>query len=108
MIIGFIVWSLVAVIFLGIGIGSRKANKAVGFFTFTKPPIAENIKNIKQYNKAVSVLWFASAAVFEIIGIPIIFLEQNSPIFVLIIFAAVFLMIVMMAAYIMIEAKYKK
>ncbi len=105
MIIGFIVWSLVAFVFLGIGIGSRKANKAVGFFTFTKPSITENIK---QYNKAVSALWFTAAAVFEIIGIPIIFLEQNSPIFVLIIFAAVFLMIVMMAAYIMIETKYKK
>lgn len=67
MIIGFIVWSLVTVIFLGIGIGSRKANKAVGFFTFTKPPITENIK---QYNKAVSFLWFIAAAVFEIIEIP--------------------------------------
>lgn len=105
MIIGFIIWSIVAVIFLGIGNSCRKSNEAVGFFTFVKPPVVEDVKH---YNNAVSILWFVVAGVFEIIGIPFLFFKQDSPLFIFIIFAVVFLIIVMMFVYLRIEAKYKK
>lgn len=36
MVIAFIIWSIVAALFLGIGISCRKSNEAVGFFTFVK------------------------------------------------------------------------
>lgn len=36
------------------------------------------------------------------------FLEQNSPVFILLIFAVIILMIVMMVTYLKIEGKYKK
>lgn len=101
--IGFIVVSIVALIFLGIGISCRRANEAVGFFTFAKPP---KVENVKDYNIAVSILWFVAAGVVEILGISMLFFKQNSPIFE--IFAVVILVIVMMYAYIKIEAKYKK
>ncbi len=103
--IGFIIWSIVAVIFLGIGISCHKSKEAVGFFTFVKPPVVENVE---RYNNAVAVLWFFFAGVFEILGIPLLFLKQNSPLFIPVIFAVVILDIVTMIVYIKIEAKYKK
>lgn len=105
MVIGFIIWSIVAAIFLGIGISCRKSNEAVGFFTFVKPPLVENVEH---YNNAVAILWFVVAGVLEIIGIPLLFFKQNSPLFILMIFAVVILIIVMMIVYLRIEAKYKK
>ena len=105
MFIAFIIWSIVAAVFLGIGISCRKSREAVGFFTFVKP---SEIEDVKHYNNAVSVLWFISAVALEIIGIPLLFLEQNSPLAVLLIFAVVILIIIMMVVYIRLEGKYKK
>lgn len=105
MIIAFIIWSIVAAIFLGTGISCRRSNEAVGFFTFVKPPVVDDIR---RYNNAVSVLWFVAAVVLEIMGVPFLFLEQNSPVFILLIFAVIILIIVMMVTYIKIEGKYKK
>ena len=105
MIIGFIIWSIVTVIFVGIGISCRKSSEAVGFFSGCKPPV---IENVEQYNKAVSKLWFVSAGIYEVLGLPLLFLEQNSLLFIPIIFAVVIGLIVMMVAYLRIEAKYKK
>lgn len=104
MLIGFMIWSIASIIFLGIGISCRKSKEAVGFFTFVKPP---EVENIKKYNYAVSVLWFVVAGMFEIIGIPILFLKQNSPLFIPIIFAVMLLVIAMMVVYLKIEEKYK-
>lgn len=103
--VGFILWSIVALLFLGIGISSRKANEAVGFFTFVKPPIVEDVK---RYNNAVAILWFVVTMIWELMGIPFLFLKQNSPIFLFIIFGVVILLIAMMIAYTRIEAKYKR
>ena len=105
MIIGFIIWSIVTVIFVGIGISCHKSNEAVGFFTGCKPPVVEDVK---RYNKAVSKLWFVAAGVYEVMGVPLLFLEQDSLLFVPIIFGVVIGLIIMMVVYLKIEAKYKK
>ncbi|MDD6156310.1 MAG: hypothetical protein PUB52_04785 [Lachnospiraceae bacterium] len=105
MIIAFFIWSIVAAIFLGIGISCRKSSEAVGFFTFVKPPVVDDIRH---YNNAVSVLWIVAAVVLEMMGVPFLFLEQNSPVFILIIFAVILLIIVMILTYIKIEEKYKR
>lgn len=105
MVIGFVIWSICAAIFLGMGIRCRKSSEAVGFFTFAKPPIIENVEH---FNHAVSTLWFTSAGVLEIIGVPLLFLEQNSPLFIPVIFAVVILVITMMIVYFKIEKKYRK
>lgn len=104
MLIAFIIWSIAAVLFLGIGIVGRKSKEAVGFFTFVKPP---EVTNVNRYNHAVSVLWMVAAVVFEIIGVPLLFLEQNSPMSILLIFGVVVFVLGMMIAYFRIEAKYK-
>ena len=105
MIIGFIIVSVIAVIFLSIGISCRKSREAVGFFTFVKPPIVEDVKH---YNNAVSILWFVVAGMVEILGITFLFLQQNSPIWIFVTFGVMILVIVMIIAYLKIETKYKK
>ena len=105
MIIGFIIWSIVTIIFIAIGISCRKAKEPMGFFTGCKPPAIEDVKN---YNRAVSNLWFVSAGVYEVLGIPLLFLAQNSAGFIPVIFGVMFGCIGMAVAYMNIETKYKK
>ena len=105
MIIGFIIWSAVALIPVCEGICCRRNKKAVGFFTFGEPPVIEDVPS---YNKAVSTLWYISAAIFELIGIPFMFLEQNASLFILMIFGVIVWCIGIIVAYLKIEAKYKK
>lgn len=96
MVVGFGIWSIVAGIFLFIGLSGWKSKEPVGFFTFVKAPA---VRDVKKYNHAVSVLWIVSAIVLEAIGVPILFIEQNSPLFIPIMFAVVFLVLAMMIAY---------
>lgn len=107
MMTGFIIWSIASLIFLGIGIRSCRAREAVGFFTFIKPPKVKG-EDVKRYNNAVSVLWIVSAGALELIGIPLLFSKQNSPVFILMSFAVVILILIMMVVYLKIEKKYKK
>lgn len=103
-IIGFVIFSIVAGIFLCIGISARKSKDPVGFFTFVKPP---TVKEVEKYNHAVSLLWIVAAVMLEIIGVPVLLLEQNSPLFIPLIFAIMILILVMMIVYTRIEAKYR-
>ena len=104
MIIGFVIWSIVALTFVSIAISTYRAEEPVGFFTFVKPPI---VKDIKKYNKAVSVLWLVFAIILEVIGIPFLFLKQNSPLFLVMILGVVALVIGLMIAYLRLESKEK-
>ena len=104
MIIAFVIWSVAAVIFLIIGVSTWRAKEAAGFFTFVDPP---KVKDIRQYNHAVAKLWFAAAIIFEILGVPMLRLEQNSAQTIFMILGVVILVITMMVVYIRVEAKYK-
>ena len=104
MIIAFVIWSVVAVIFFTVGVSAWQSKEAVGFFTFVNPP---KVKDTKQYNHAVAKLWFAAAFIFEILGIPFLWLKQNSPLTIFIILGVVILVIAMMIIYARVEAKYK-
>ena len=104
MIIAFVIWSAIAVIFLTIGISAWQSKKAVGFFTFVEPP---QVKDAKQYNHAVAKLWFVAAFIFEILGVPFLWYEQNSPLAFFIILGVVILVIAMMIVYTRVEATYK-
>ena len=104
MIIAFIIWTLIAFVFLAIGISCGKAKEPVGFFSFVKAPA---VKDVKAYNKAVGCLWLVSALLLELLGIPFLFSEQNDPGFVVVMLGVVFLMIGMMIGYLKIEEHYK-
>jgi small-conductance mechanosensitive channel len=69
MLIGFVIWSIVALLFLAIAVSSWKSEEAVGFFTFVKPPV---VTDITRYNHSVSLLWIIAAIVFEVVGVPLL------------------------------------
>ena len=110
MIIAFIVWSLVAVLFLVIGLVDRKSEKPVGFWSNAKP--WSNVKklevtDIRAYNNAVSTIWIVFAIVFEILGLTFLFFGQNSLVFWAVMAGVVVLIIGIMFAYVKVEGKYK-
>ncbi len=105
-IMEFGVCTIVACIYVLIGVSAYRSKEAVGFFTFVKPPEIKKDK-IKPYNHAVAKLWWGFAMGIEIIGIPLVFLEQNSPLFALVAVGAVILVIVFIGSYLRIERKYR-
>ena len=104
MLVGFIIWTLITLIFVYIGITTRKSNMPVNLFTFGDVP---KVNDIKGYNKAVSNLWLVFAILFEVVGVSLLFIKQNSPLVILIVLGVVFLVIGMMVTYTKIESKYK-
>ncbi|MBO4325325.1 MAG: hypothetical protein J5845_08040 [Lachnospiraceae bacterium] len=105
MLAGFIFWTVIAALLCGIGIYALKAKKAVGFFTGVEPP---KVEDIKKYNHSVAVIWFVYAGVFELLGIPLLFLKQNSPLFIITILGVVIASIGMAVAYVIVSSKYQK
>lgn len=100
----FIIWSIVAVIYIIVGVVSYRSGKEAGFFTGVEP---KKMKNVKAYNHAVGKLWFVFSLLFELAGIPLVRSEQNSPFVLLSIVVVMVLIIGMMVAYMKIEAKYR-
>ena len=105
MIMGFIIWTLCSLIFFIIGISTWNSKKEVGFFTGVKP---NPMKDVKAYNRAVAKIWIVFGALFELLGVPFLFFEQNSPIFLLSAVGTMFLVIGIIIAYMRVEAKYRK
>ena len=105
MTIGFIIWSAVALMILGVGIWTRKSEQPAGFFSGVKPP---EVGDVRRYNRAVSVLWFTYAALMELLGIPLLFLKQNSAGFIWSILGVVFITIALPIVYNRILSKYQK
>ncbi len=103
MLVAFVMWSAVAVLFLGIGCYVWRARKAVGFFAGETP----EVKNVKSYNRAVGKLWMAGAVLMEGLGVPFLFGEQNSLVFLLPVLGTVALVIGMMVVYTRVETKYR-
>lgn len=105
MIIGFVIVTICMLFFMGIGVWAWKAKEPVGFFTGVKPP---RVKDVTAYNHAVAKIWIGFSIAFEIvIGVPLLFVKQNSAGFVIPILLCLPLVIGMAVAYIRVEAKYK-
>ncbi len=105
MIVAFIIWSVVALLFVVIGIVNWRSKTEIGFFTGVEPG---KKKDIVGYNHAVAKIWFFYAAIFEIIGIPVLFIPQNSIMVVVVMLAVVALTIGITIVYVRIDAKYKE
>ena len=105
MLIGFIIWSAVSLLLLGIGFWSWTSGKAVGFYSGVKPP---EVKDVRKYNHSVAVLWFAYALLFWLLGIPFLFLKQNSALFLLSILGTVAITLALVIVYQKILQKYRK
>ena len=105
MIVGFLIWSIIAILLTGIGIWTWNSKGAAGFFAGVKPP---EVKDIKKYNHAVAILWFAYAIVFELFGIPLLFYKQNPTGFVFSVLGVVFSSLGLAIGYHLILSKYGK
>lgn len=104
MAVGFGIWSACAVLMIGIGAWSRNAKKAAGFWANAEAPEVTDIKN---YNRAVSRIWFVSGVLFEMLGLPMLSGGQNNPVVMLSVVGSMFLVIGMMIAYMRVENKYR-
>ena len=90
---------------VGIGIGAWRAEKPVGFFTGAKPPA---VREVKKYNHAVAILWFIYAGLMEVLGLPLLFLEQNDLRFIPVVFGVLLLTFGLILGYVWIERKYRR
>ena len=105
MIAGFVIWSIVFLVLLGFGVWAWKSDKAVGFFTGTKPP---EVSDTRKYNRSVAVLWFVYAGLFELLGLPLLFQKQNIAGFLISVAGVPVISIVMMIVYSLILRKYEQ
>ena len=105
MLIGFIIWSSITLLLLGIGIWAWNSGTPVSFFSGVKPP---EVKDVRKYNHSVAVLWFVYAVLFELLGIPFLFLKQNRALFVVSILGTVVITIGLVIAYQRILQKCRK
>ncbi len=105
--LGFVGWSLVTCIFIAFGLGSWSSDETVGFFSGVKPPEIPP-ENVKSYNHAVAMIWFGFCFVFELIGLPLLFSEQDSPYFIITLLGAMFSCIMVAVIYLIVENHYKK
>lgn len=104
--IGFVIWTLVSIVFFGIGISSFRADKPVGFWANAKTP---EIEDVPAYNRAMGTLWCGFAIVFELLGFPFLVAEQNSPLYFISVVGVMIEIIVVAVVYSLgIEAKYRK
>lgn len=103
--IGFILWCVVGVLFLGLAISAWFSGKPVGFWANIKAP---EVSDVKKYNHAVSKLFIAYGIVFLLLGLPLL-AGPGSPWIILSILGIMFETILAMAVYsLVIEKKYKK
>lgn len=96
MIIGFLIWSITSIIILGIAISTWRSKEPTGFYTGVKPP---EVKDAKRYNHQVAILWLVYAILFELLGVPLLFLEQNSAFFVFVIFGVMAITLLLVIVY---------
>ena len=53
-------------------------------------------------------IWFVFAVVLELLGIPLLFIKQNSPMIMFAVIGMMILIIVIMGVYTKVEDKYRK
>ena len=72
---GFMIWALAGLVFVGIGLGSFRAKKAAGFWANLESP---QVTDIRGYNRAMGKLWIGFGLLFILLGLPLL-AGQNSP-----------------------------
>ena len=102
---GFIIGVIVGCFFIGIGIFSFHAKKAVGFWANAR---MFEVNDIKGYNHAMGKLWCVFGIVFILLNTPMLD-GQNSPLVMITILGVMVEVIVLMIVYTqVIEKKYRK
>ena len=104
-IIGFVIWSVVGCLLIGLGIYSFFAKKTMGFWANAQ---MFEVTDRKKYNAAVGKLFIIFGIVFILLGLPLL-AGQNSPWIFLSVLGALLECIAAMAVYtVVIEERYRK
>ena len=104
-IIGFVIWSVVGCLFIGLGIYSFFAKKPMGFWANAQ---MFEVTDRKKYNVAVGKLFIIFGIVFILLGLPLL-AGQNSPWIFLSVLGALLECIAAMVVYtVVIEERYRK
>lgn len=104
-IIGFIIWSAVGCLFIGLGIYSFYAKKPMGFWANVQ---MFEVTDRKKYNAAVGKLFSVFGIVFILLGLPLLSVQNSPWIFLSVIGALVECIIAMIVYTVVIEEKYRK
>ena len=102
---GFVIWSLVGISLLGVGLWAWNSEKPVGFYSGIKP---SEVSDARKYNRAVAVIWFIYTALFELLGIPLLFIKQRPGAFIWSMLGTVIISAALPAVYHRVLEKYKK
>ncbi len=102
--IGFGIWSTVSLLFVVLGVNALRSREPVGFYANIRPP---KVRDAKAYNQAVSKLFFASAALMEALGLPLLLGEGHPAVLIVSILGPMFVSIGMVVAYMRIEGRHK-
>lgn len=106
-ILGFIIWSVCGLFFIGMGIYDFFSKKAKPFGFWANADTLP-IENVSAYNRALGKLWIVFGVIFILLGLPLLD-GQNSPYIIFSILGMMVEAIVTMAVYILvIEKKYRK
>ena len=101
----FMIWAIGGCCFIGLGIFSFFAKKAIGFWANAE---MFEVNDIRKYNHAMGKLWCVFGLIFIILGIPLLD-GQNSPLIVISILGVFVEMLAFMIIYtLVIEKKYSK
>lgn len=104
-IMGFIIWTIMGVMFLVFGVYALVAKRAIGFWANTE---TMEVTDVKAYNRAMAKLWFVFGIVFILLGLPLLS-GQNSPLIFVSVIGVMLESIVTMAVYTtVIEKRYRK
>lgn len=102
--VAFIIWSLVGVLFIGLGISNFYAKHVVGFWSNIPAP---EIEDMKHFNRAVGWMWIIFGILMIVFGIPLLS-GQNSPYVFLSVAGVVIEIIAIMIIYTRIVIKYQR
>lgn len=103
--VGFIIWSLVAFLFIGLGISNFYAKQAVGFWAGIPAP---EIEDIKGFNRFVGWMWIIYGGLMLLFGIPLLFITQNSLLVILSLGGVVAETIAIMIVYTRVAQRFQK
>ncbi len=103
--LGFILWTLVSLMFVVLGIVAFFAKKPMGFFANAD---MFEVTDVKGYNRAVGILWCVYGIIMILLGLPLL-AGQNSPFILLTVVGIMVETIGMVIVYVLvIEKKYRK
>lgn len=105
--IGFAVWTIGAIAFIGLGLYAFFSKKEVAFGFWANAKMFQ-VTDVHAYNRAVGKMWCGYGIVFFLLGLPLLG-EQNSPGVILSIIGTMIESIALAVVYTtVIEPKYRK